>query len=137
MDWADDVTYSVHDLEDFYRAGRIPMDLLAGKKEGQRQRFFDDVYQRNATRMDFYPRVDLEEAFGNILAWFWRLDEPYTPVPQSIDRCFDLLLPASFTDSSMLSQLMKGRIRLKSTKSKRKKWNLKEERAKDECGDKT
>jgi dGTPase len=78
MDWADDVTYSVHDLEDFYRAGRIPMDLLAGKKEGQRLRFFDDVYQRNATKRNFYPRAELEEAFGNILAWFWRLDEPYT-----------------------------------------------------------
>lgn len=30
MDWADDITYAVHDLEDFSQAGLIPLGELAG-----------------------------------------------------------------------------------------------------------
>ena len=29
MDWADDITYAVHDLEDFIRSGRVPIVALA------------------------------------------------------------------------------------------------------------
>jgi dGTPase len=35
MDWADDIAYSVHDLEDFHRAGFIPWRLLLDDKNGQ------------------------------------------------------------------------------------------------------
>jgi dGTPase len=33
MDFADDITYSVHDLEDFYLAGLIPLELLATDRD--------------------------------------------------------------------------------------------------------
>jgi len=29
IDWADDLTYGVHDVDDFYRAGLVPLDRLA------------------------------------------------------------------------------------------------------------
>jgi dGTPase len=79
MDWADDVTYSVHDLEDFFRAGKIPVHLLARASESlERQHFFDDVYRRRATEKDFPRRAVMEEAFGNILGFYWRIYEPYS-----------------------------------------------------------
>lgn len=52
MDWADDITYAVHDLIDFFCAGQIPLDRLANEgnldeamwapEQGQ---FFSKVFQ--------------------------------------------------------------------------------------------
>ena len=45
MDWADDVAYAVHDLEDFYRANLIPLNRLI-LVDDERQQFLESAFER-------------------------------------------------------------------------------------------
>ena len=69
MDWADDVSYSVHDMEDFYRAGLIPLDQLRSEGE-ERDRFLEAAIPKVLEKVARYPSgprfsaQDLRDAFG-------------------------------------------------------------------------
>ncbi len=56
MDWADDVTYSVHDVEDFYRAGLVPLDRLA-VDDGERARFLKKLRETDAGESDALEKI--------------------------------------------------------------------------------
>jgi dGTPase len=48
MDWADDIAYATHDMEDFYRAGLIPLRLLFldnSINDSERERFLRSVIE--------------------------------------------------------------------------------------------
>ncbi|MGD0182727.1 MAG: dGTP triphosphohydrolase [Terriglobales bacterium] len=101
MDWADDVTYAVHDAEDFYRARLIPLDRLASLDDGsERKRFFDQMYQRPelAKRMGSEPRVQLEDAFLKVITTF-SISEPYTGTREHRSRLRDF-------SSNLISQFV-------------------------------
>ena len=74
MDWADDVTYAVHDLEDFYRAGLIPLHLLLHTAEGDR--FLEAAVRRNAGLKENEDILEnaLRSALENVVLF---LDGPY------------------------------------------------------------
>lgn len=80
MDWGDDITYSVHDMEDFYRAGWVPVHLLANKQyDKERRWFFARVAARHPEKKGIWmDRPALEEAFTDLIANFFPLERPYT-----------------------------------------------------------
>jgi dGTPase len=46
MDWADDITFAIHDLLDFYCAGKIPIDRCKRPGSAERERLIEGMFER-------------------------------------------------------------------------------------------
>ncbi len=46
MDWADDITFAIHDLIDFYVAGQVPIDRCKPQKSMERERLLVGLFRR-------------------------------------------------------------------------------------------
>ena len=80
MDWADDITYSVHDLDDFFRARKIPLHLLANRRyERERATFFATADQRHAGEKGIWAdHSALREAFNQVMIGLFPLQDVYS-----------------------------------------------------------
>lgn len=73
MDWADDITYAVHDIEDFVRAGRIPIARVASDAEEFDVFAGRAIHRLRAKRPEVDWDVVRENVRGILGAWFAQL----------------------------------------------------------------
>lgn len=78
MDIADDITYSVHDLEDFYLAGLIPLELLAVDRD-ELERFIDEWLREFPNNKIALVVKHDPERFQNFLDATYNLRGQYRP----------------------------------------------------------
>lgn len=114
MDWADDVTYSVHDLEDFYRAGRMPLHLLAHREGRERESFFQNVFERRKDDRTFGAKEDLKEAFTQVLLSTFSISRAYdgSAEHRAALRNFTAIMIGRFINAAFLEK-DNGKVKLR------------------------
>lgn len=68
MDWADDVTYAVHDLVDFYRVGMIPLGEILQDDSPEKDRFIREFEDEKGSEVvdAFDPEDYIEKLKHNV-----------------------------------------------------------------------
>ncbi len=73
MDWADDLTYAVHDLDDFFRAGMIPLHRLGDPQAPETddlRSLFEEAKDAEPSAFPRYEIGDLVSAVRSALEFF-------------------------------------------------------------------
>jgi len=112
MDWADDITFAIHDLLDFYCAGKIPIDRCKGRASNvERRRLIDGMFKRKpGWNVD---RAKYVEALESILEQFpFEPEERYNDSRQDRAKLYDFStgLIRHFIDSFSLRVNRNGPI---------------------------
>lgn len=114
MDWADDISYAVHDLEDFFRTGLIPLDRLRSELHGRHSDWtrtrFDSIEDDVLRTALLFARDKLHRVACDILQ-----DSTDVNVDNIVGRAFDQI--RCFADDgipwSPFSGLQQSHVRLR------------------------
>ncbi len=69
MDLADDITYSIHDMEDFYRAGLIPLDRLCASQDSDELKRFATYAAKKLSKP--WPQLTADAICQLVFQLFW------------------------------------------------------------------
>lgn len=92
MDWADDITFAIHDLLDFFRAGYIPVDRCKPPWSTERERLLNGIFRRKSRWLKARDRY--ESALEAILIQF-----PFDPDVRYQDTTEDRARLYAFSSS--------------------------------------
>jgi dGTPase len=81
IDWADDITYAIHDMLDFFRSGNIPFDRLR-KGSGEYLEFLNGMLGREPSWKPF--KKEYEDALADLISNF-----PFRPSRRFTDSSQD------------------------------------------------
>jgi dGTPase len=104
MDWADDVTYAAHDLEDCYRSRLVPLDRVLGGEGSGDEALIQKVvrYMSEKHKRDSGEDLDTDEIredlkkLGTVLS------------PMGYDDSIDSRREAARSTSTLISELISG-----------------------------
>lgn len=119
MDWADDLTYTVHDVDDFFRAGLIPLDRLVDKRDVELKRLAGLLEQARVADPASFPDLtvdELVEAARQAISRHRLLRGPYehNKSARAAMRQFGSLLITDYLDAFTLTDdPATGKVKLK------------------------